>query len=204
MTFSKEITQNEMIGWKWNQSYASLPELLFSHEKPTPVADPKAVLINYPLAKSLGLEINDTNITEIIRQLSGCEVPEGTAPIAQAYMGHQFGYLNMLGDGRAILLGEHITPDGKSFDIHLKGSGPTKYSRRGDGRATLSACLREYMISEAMFHLGIPTSRSLAVMATGEPVYRETVQDGGVLTRVMSSHIRVGTFEYATRHLEKV
>ena len=203
MAFTEENTITETIGWNWRQTYAGLPETMFSRENPTPVNAPVAVLLNYPLASTLGLTFHDKNLEEITLQLSGSMIAAGSEPIAQAYMGHQFGYINMLGDGRAILLGEHVTPEGKSVDIHLKGSGPTKYSRRGDGRATLSACLREYIISEAMFQLGIPTSRSLAVMATGEPVYREQVHDGGILTRVMSSHIRVGTFEYATRHLDK-
>ena len=190
-------------GWRLEHSYADLPKALFSRNMPTPVQKPEAVLINFPLAKELGLEFSPGNKEEITRILSGNTLPEGADPIAQAYMGHQFGYPNMLGDGRAILLGEQITPDGKRFDIQLKGPGITQYSRRGDGRATLSAMLREYLISEAMHHLGIPTTRSLAVIATGEPVYRETISEGAVLTRVAASHIRVGTFEYATRHLPK-
>jgi uncharacterized protein YdiU (UPF0061 family) len=185
------------------QSYLQLPEVLFSRVMPTPVKAPQAVLVNYPLSTSLGFNIAEADLGEITATLSGNAVPQDSNPIAQAYMGHQFGYPNMLGDGRAILLGEQIAPSGKRYDIQLKGAGPTPYSRRGDGRATLSACLREYIISEAMYHLGIPTSRSLAVVATGEPVYRESVMDGGVLTRVMASHLRVGTFEFATRHLDK-
>lgn len=190
------------IGWQLGKSYAMLPSSLFSYVTPTPVQQNTPVLINYPLAELLGLKINTENIELFSKQLSGNILALGSIPISQAYMGHQFGYPNMLGDGRAILLGEQTTPSGEIVDVQLKGAGPTPYSRRGDGRATLSACLREYIFSEAMYHLGIPTSRSLAVLASGEPVYREQVQDGGVLTRVMSSHIRVGTFEYASRHLE--
>ncbi len=196
-------SEGPSIGWHFSNTYMGLPEALFSKNQPTPVARPTALLINYPLAKDLGLDINNGNLIAVTSQLAGNALPEGSYPIAQAYMGHQFGYLNMLGDGRAILLGEQLTPKGQRFDIQLKGAGPTQYSRRGDGRATLGACLREYIISEAMHHLGIPTSRSLAVVSTGEQVYREQLQGGGVLTRIMSSHIRVGTFEFATRHLEK-
>ena len=184
-------------------SYTQLPGVLFSRIKPTPVAKPEAVLINYSLARELGLHFNHEKIVSITQIFSGNELPQGADPIAQAYMGHQFGYPNMLGDGRAILLGEQIAPYGKRVDIQLKGPGITKYSRRGDGRATLSAMLREYIISEAMHHLGISSTRSLAVIATGEPVYRETINEGAILTRVAASHIRVGTFEFATRHLPK-
>jgi serine/tyrosine/threonine adenylyltransferase len=190
-------------GWQLEQSYTTLPASLYSLVTPTPVKSNIAVLFNQSLANDLGLHANEDNMDVFCRQLAGNILPEGSNPIAQAYMGHQFGYPNMLGDGRAILLGEQVAPNNKRYDIQLKGAGPTPYSRRGDGRATLSACLREYIISEAMFQLGIPTSRSLAVIATGEPVYRESVQDGGVLTRVMSSHLRVGTFEFASRHLDK-
>jgi uncharacterized protein YdiU (UPF0061 family) len=196
-------TIKNSIGWQFKHSYTQLPEPLFARVIPTPVKRPKAVLVNYALAEVLGLKFLKSELAEIAETLSGNEVPPGADPIAQAYMGHQFGYPNMLGDGRAILLGEQITPTGKRFDIQLKGPGITKYSRSGDGRATLSAMLREYIISEAMHHLGIPTTRSLAVIATGEPVYRETIQEGAVLTRVAASHIRVGTFEFAARHLPK-
>jgi serine/tyrosine/threonine adenylyltransferase len=191
------------IGWNFDNSYLNLPELLYKKVLPTPVSKPRPILINYPLAKDLGLNITQGNISQITKILGGNELPPGAAPLAQAYMGHQFGYPNMLGDGRAILLGEHLLTTGKRFDIQLKGSGPTQYSRRGDGRATLSAMLREYLISEAIHNLGIPSTRSLAVIATGDPVYREQINEGAVLTRVASSHIRVGTFEFATRHLTK-
>ncbi len=195
------LSVEKCIGWQLEHSYAGLPGQLFSETTPTPVAKPEAVLLNHTLANDLGLEFEEENNATITGILSGNALPEGAFPIAQAYMGHQFGYPNMLGDGRAILLGEQITPTGKRFDIQLKGTNITQYSRRGDGRATLSAMLREYLISEAMHYLGIATTRSLAVVATGEPVYRETIQDGAVLTRVAASHIRVGTFEYASRHL---
>lgn len=190
------------IGWTLEDSYTQLPTILFSAVKPTGVKGSKPVCINYRLAEELGLLFTPDNLDAVATQLVGNTIPECANPIAQAYMGHQFGYPNMLGDGRAILLGEQITPLGKRVDVQLKGSGATPYSRRGDGRATLSACLREYIISEAMFALGIPTSRSLAVIATNEPVYREQLHEGAVLTRIMSSHIRVGTFEFASRHLD--
>ena len=197
------ISGDTTIGWKFKNTYAGLPGVLFSQNLPTPVAQPAPVIINYTLANELGLNINPHNLPDLTLQLSGNALPPGSCPIAQAYMGHQFGYLNLLGDGRTILLGEQEAPGGQLFDVQLKGSGPTKYSRRSDGRATLSACLREYIISEAMHHLGIPTSRGLAVVASGEPVYRELPQEGGLLTRIMQSHIRVGTFEFATRHLDR-
>jgi uncharacterized protein YdiU (UPF0061 family) len=155
------------------------------------------VLFNDTLAKELGVESDARTDVEWASLLSGNTLPPGSEPIAQAYAGHQFGHFNMLGDGRAILLGELLGLDGRRSDLQLKGSGRTPFSRRGDGRATLSSMLREYLVSEAMHHLGIPTSRSLAVVATGESVYRERTHEGAVLTRVASSHIRVGTFEYA-------
>jgi uncharacterized protein YdiU (UPF0061 family) len=157
------------------------------------------LLFNGVLAQQLGLGalLNDSDTTA--QWLGGKQVPPGANPLAQAYAGHQFGHFTMLGDGRAILLGEHISPSGQMLDIQLKGSGRTPYSRQGDGRATLSAMLREYLISEAMYGLGIPTSRSLAVVLTGDGVRREHIQHGAVLTRVAASHLRVGTFEYARR-----
>jgi uncharacterized protein YdiU (UPF0061 family) len=191
------------MGWRLEHSYATLPQPLFSRVKPTPVQKPQAVLFNQRLAQVLGLSATKDTMEELASMLGGNTLPPGAEPIAQAYMGHQFGYPNMLGDGRAILLGEQLIPNGLRFDIQLKGSGITRYSRRGDGRATLYSMLREYIISEAMHHLGIPTTRSLAVVATGEPVYREAEHEGAVLTRVAASHIRVGTFEYASAHLPK-
>lgn len=191
--------------FNFNTSYQSLGESFFEWVKPTPVQAPHLLLFNHSLAKELGLTLNVANNKDgtVEQILSGNKLTEGSQPMAQAYAGHQFGYFTMLGDGRAILLGEHITHAHQRFDIQLKGSGPTPYSRRGDGRATLKAMLREYLISEAMHGLGIPTSRSLAIVTTGEKVYREEIQDGAVLTRVMQSHIRVGSFEYVNHYLTK-
>lgn len=187
--------------FQFNHSYQSLGEAFFKKVLPTPVGAPALLLFNHSLAFELGVnqELNQSVLAAI---LSGNQLAAGSTPIAQAYAGHQFGYFTMLGDGRAILLGEHISPDGKRWDIQLKGAGPTPYSRRGDGRATLRAMLREYLISEAMHGLGIPSSRSLAVVITGEKVFREEIQAGAVLTRIMKSHIRVGTFEYARQFLK--
>lgn len=184
-------------GWHFDNSYARLPVSFFASVKPTPVSSPKIVMINESLAASLGLHVEALQNREGLAVLSGNRIPEGAAPLAQAYAGHQFGHLNMLGDGRALLIGEHIAPSGERVDIQLKGAGRTPYSRRGDGRAALGPMLREYIISEAMVGLGIPTTRSLAVVSTGEPVYRETLLPGAILTRVAASHIRVGTFQFA-------
>lgn len=180
--------------WKFDNSYIYLPEKLFSKQKPSAVREPKMEVFNYALAEGLGLK--NVDLENEVETFAGNRIPQGANPIAQAYAGHQFGYFTMLGDGRAILLGEHMTPSGERFDIQLKGSGLTPYSRGGDGRAALGPMLREYIISEAMYALGIPTTRSLAVVSTGEPVYRETVLPGAILTRVAASHIRVGTFQY--------
>ncbi|MFP3389522.1 protein adenylyltransferase SelO [Brevibacillus sp. SIMBA_040] len=182
-------------GWNFDNSYASLPTTFFTKITPNPVGSPQVIMLNEPLAAALGLNVQ--GLEQAADVLAGNETPEGAFPLAQAYAGHQFGHFTMLGDGRALLLGEQITPKGERFDIQLKGSGRTPYSRRGDGKAALGPMLREYIISEAMFGLGIPTTRSLAVVTTGEPIYRETVQPGAVLTRVAASHIRVGTFQYA-------
>lgn len=180
--------------FNFDHSYLSLPAIFYSRVGPAVVPEPKMVILNNDLKKELELEADDDELLTLI--LAGNHIPGNSAPIAQAYAGHQFAHFTMLGDGRAILLGEHITRGNKRFDIQLKGSGQTPYSRRGDGKATFRAMLREYLFSEAIHYLGIPTSRSLAVVATGEPVYREVVNKGAVLTRVMNSHIRVGTFEY--------
>lgn len=188
--------QSTSVGWNFDNSYARLPETFYASVKPTPVRSPRMVVWNAALAETLGLQSDMLEDHIGAAFLSGNQLPEGAEPIAQAYAGHQFGYFTMLGDGRAILLGEQIAPDGKRYDIQLKGSGQTPYSRRGDGRAALGPMLREYIISEAMHALGIPTTRSLAVVATGEPVFRETTLPGAILTRVATSHIRVGTFEY--------
>ncbi|MBO1627069.1 protein adenylyltransferase SelO [Bacillus arachidis] len=194
MEKKKELKE---AGWNFDNSYARLPEPFFANLSPTPVRSPKLVILNDSLATSLGLSIEELKNEEGLAMLAGNKVPEGASPLAQAYAGHQFGHFNMLGDGRALLISEHISPSGKRFDIQLKGSGRTPYSRRGDGRAALGPMLREYIISEAMHALGIPTTRSLAVVSTGELIIRETALPGAILTRVASSHIRVGTFQYA-------
>lgn len=184
-------------GWNLDNSYAHLPTSFFTAIHPTKVHTPKLIILNHPLAASLGLSIDYLNSEIGVQVLAGNQIPEGAIPLAQAYAGHQFGYFTMLGDGRATMLGEQITPEGERFDIQLKGAGETPYSRGGDGRAALGPMLREYIISEAVHALGIPTTRSLAVSTTGELVYRETEEKGAILTRVASSHIRVGTFQYA-------
>jgi uncharacterized protein YdiU (UPF0061 family) len=189
--------------FNFDNSYLKLPQGLFTEVAPSPVSKPKVVLFNSALADELGLTIKDIPEQLLAAYFSGNTIIEGSQPIAQAYAGHQFGYFNKLGDGRAILLGEHLTPNGKRFDVQLKGSGITPYSRNGDGRATLSSMLREYVISEAMFFLGIPTTRSLVVVSTGETVRREDEFPGAVLTRIASSHIRVGTFEYVRQFHSK-
>ena len=195
----KDFDMTNQIGWNFDNSYSRLPETFFSKVNPAPVQAPKVAIYNVALAKSLGLQSDLLQSKQGIEELAGNDLPDGAEPIAQAYGGHQFGYFNMLGDGRAILLGEQITPSGERFDIQLKGPGRTPYSRGGDGRAALGPMLREYIISEAMYSLGIPTTRSLAVVTTGESVYRETELPGAILTRVASSHIRVGTFQYAAK-----
>ncbi|WP_430727203.1 protein adenylyltransferase SelO [Tumebacillus amylolyticus] len=186
-------------GWNFDNSYARLPQTFFTSHNPTPVRAPKLVILNHPLATSLGLDIQALQSEDGVAVFAGDRVPEGSAPLAQAYAGHQFGHFTKLGDGRALLISEQITPAGERFDIQLKGGGWTPYSRGGDGRAALGPMLREYIISEAMHALGIPTTRSLAVVATGEKVIRETYLPGAVLTRVASSHLRVGTFQYAAK-----
>ncbi len=190
------------LGFRFDNSYTSLPEKFFVNTNPVPVSHPTVCLFNNELAKEIGLNIDTVKDADIISKIfSGNVIPDGAIPISQAYAGHQFGHFTMLGDGRAILLGEHITGKHKRIDIQLKGAGQTPFSRRGDGRATLRSMLREYLISEAMHALNIPSSRSLAVITTGEKVYREEIHDGAVLTRLASSHIRVGTFEYVRNFL---
>jgi uncharacterized protein YdiU (UPF0061 family) len=189
-----------MSGWRLEHTYANLPQLFYSAAAPATVREPRLVAFNRPLATSLGLEPDVLDSPEGAAIFAGNALPEGGRPIAQAYAGHQFGNFTALGDGRAILLGEQITPCGDRVDIQLKGAGQTRFSRRGDGRAALGPMLREYIISEAMHALGIPTTRSLAVVTTGEPVYREGVLEGAVLTRVAASHIRVGTMQWAAGH----
>ena len=186
----------EHSGFKFDNSFAELASVLYQKQRPENVKNPSLLLLNNELTKTLGLnpEILEKEGAEF---LSGNSIYAASEPIAQAYAGHQFGGFNILGDGRAILLGEHITPENKRVDIQLKGSGKTAYSRSGDGRAALGPMLREYIISEAMYALGIPTTRSLAVVKTGEIVYRDDAYPGAVLTRVAYSHIRVGTFQFA-------
>jgi len=183
--------------WNFDNSYTHLPKLFFSFTNPTPVESPKLVAFNKSLSDALGLNTQALQSDEGASELAGNKLPVGAQPIAQAYAGHQFGHFTMLGDGRAVLLGEQVTPQEERFDVQLKGSGRTPYSRGGDGRAAIGPMLREYIISEAMFALGIPTTRSLAVVTTGEKVYREAVLPGAILTRVADSHLRVGTFQYA-------
>lgn len=194
-----EKMKRDAFGWNLDASYAGLPQLFFTSLKPTPVRSPNLVIFNVPLAEYLGFNDKHLQSEEGVAMLSGNEIPDGAFPLAQAYAGHQFGHFTMLGDGRALLLGEQITPHGDRFDIQFKGSGRTPYSRRGDGLAALGPMLREYIISEAMHALGIPTTRSLAVVTTGESIIREKIQPGAILTRVAASHIRVGTFEYASK-----
>jgi len=186
-----------MLAWQFDNTYARLPERMFARAMPAPVREARCIIANHALAEELGLDLRAVTEQELASALAGQVLPAGADPIAQAYAGHQFGGFTMLGDGRAILLGEHITPQGKRVDIQLKGSGQTPYSRRGDGLAALGPMLREHIMGEAMHALGIPTSRSLAVVTTGEPVLRESVRRGAILVRVASSHIRVGTFQYA-------
>ena len=181
----------------FDNSYARLPEALFARLPPTPVSAPRLLRLNTALATELGLDPAWLASPAGVAMLAGNHVPPGAEPIAQAYSGHQFGHFSpSLGDGRAILLGEVVTPAGERRDIQLKGAGPTPFSRRGDGRAALGPVLREYIVAEAMAALGIPTTRALAAVATGDFVFREEALPGAVLTRVAASHIRVGTFQY--------
>lgn len=190
-------------GWRLDHSYSRLPALLHKPWHLTPVQTPRLVIFNRPLALSLGLDADALGSQDYAPVFAGNTPPPGAAPLAQAYAGHQFGNFTNLGDGRALLLGEQITPSGQRLDIQLKGSGATPYSRGGDGRAAIGPMLREYIISEAMFALGIPTTRSLAVAATGETVHRAEALQGAVLTRVAASHIRIGTFEFLAAHEDR-
>ncbi|GEP42851.1 protein adenylyltransferase SelO [Brevifollis gellanilyticus] len=194
------ISPSSPAGWRFDHSYARLPEVFHEAVEPSSVREPKMIVFNDRLAAELGLDAGLANHPALF---AGNETAPGGRWLAQAYAGHQYGHFTMLGDGRALLLGEHLTPKDERFDIQLKGPGPTPFSRRGDGRAALGPMLREYIISEAMHALGIPTTRSLAVVTTGEVVYREGTMRGAVLTRVAASHIRVGTFEYAAARHEK-
>ncbi|OAS22744.1 protein adenylyltransferase SelO [Paenibacillus oryzisoli] len=196
----EESMEKQHTGWNFDNSYARLPQFFFTQVNPTPGRAPKLIVLNEAVAEALGLNASALRGEEGVATLAGNHIAEGSIPLAQAYAAHQFGHFNMLGDGRAILLGEQITPRGERVDVQLKGSGRTPYSRRGDGRAALGPMLREYIISEAMVGLGIPTTRSLAVVTTGDVIYRETELPGAVLTRVAASHIRVGTFQYAAQY----
>ncbi len=190
------LIESTETGWRFDNTYTRLPDVFYVRQDPVPVREPRMVVFNHTLAEALGLEAKALAGAQGVPFFAGNQLPSGAEPIAQAYAGHQFGHFTMLGDGRAVLLGEHITPEDNRVDIQLKGSGQTPFSRGGDGRATLGSMLREYIISEAMHALDIPTTRSLAVVTTGESVFRETRLEGAVLTRVAASHIRVGTFQY--------
>ena len=190
------LTQSDTNGFYFDNSYLQLPSIFYQKQQPSPVKNPKIVLFNESLAIELGLNA-DVLKNQGAQFLAGNLLFNNSEPIAQAYAGHQFGHFNRLGDGRAILLGEHIAPNNQRLDIQLKGAGRTPYSRSGDGRAALAPMMREYIISEAMHALGIATTRSLAVTTTGETVYRDAAYSGAVLTRVAASHIRVGTFQFA-------
>ncbi|RTE10137.1 protein adenylyltransferase SelO [Paenibacillus whitsoniae] len=194
----RQNTTSQDAGWNFDNSYARLPGSLYTRLNPTPVREPQLILVNDALAVSLGLNVEAMRSAEASAVFAGNEIPEGAEPLAQAYAGHQFGHFRLLGDGRALLLGEQITPEGERVDIQLKGAGQTPYSRTYDGRAALGPMLREYIISEAMHGLGIPTTRSLAVAATGESIRRETELPGAVLTRIAASHLRVATFQYVS------
>ncbi len=181
----------------FDNSYAALPERFFARVRPAPVASPRLIKLNRKLAGELRLDADWLASEDGVRVLAGQTVPDEADPIATAYAGHQFGnFVPQLGDGRAILLGEVVDRDGRRRDLQLKGSGRTPFSRGGDGRAAIGPVLREYIVSEAMAALGIPTTRSLAAVLTGETVMRETPLPGAVLTRIASSHIRIGTFQF--------
>ena len=187
-------------GWNLQSSYTQISDKLFSELKPDAVTNPSTVIVNNELAEKLGLNLKGISEEDLSNLFSGNSLPHGSKPFAQAYAGHQFGQFTILGDGRAHIIGEQVTPAGEIFDIQYKGSGRTPYSRGGDGKAALGPMLREYLISEAMYYLGIPTTRSLAVVETGEKVYREVPLKGSILTRVASSHIRIGTFQFLAAH----
>ncbi|ERJ19426.1 putative ACR protein [Salinisphaera shabanensis E1L3A] len=187
-----------------DNTYARLPGEFYAHAAPTAVAAPRLLRLNRPLADQLGLDAQALEGSAGVEILSGNRVPKGAEPLAMAYAGHQFGNFSpTLGDGRAVLLGEITDRNGARRDIQLKGAGPTPFSSRGDGRAALGPVIREYVVSEGMAGLGIPTTRALAMVATGESVFRMGAEPGGVLTRVAASHVRVGTFEYFSRRGNK-
>src|SRR5690242_3072561 len=190
-------TPTSLALFRFDNTYARNLDGFYVPWKPAAASAPRMLRFNDSLARELGLDAEALNSAYGARVFSGAEVPAGAEPIAQAYAGHQFGdFVPQLGDGRAVLLGEVVDVAGKRFDLQLKGSGRTRFSRGGDGRAALGPVIREYIVSEAMAALGIPTTRSLAVVLTGENVMRERALPGGILTRVASSHLRVGTFQY--------
>ena len=191
------------MNWNFNNSYSKLPNTFKEHIEPVTVKNPEIVLINQDLAEELNLDFNKIDKKELSVLFTGNDLPEGSNSIAQAYAGHQFGHFTMLGDGRAVLIGEHLTKNNERYDVQFKGSGKTAFSRNGDGRAALGPMLREYIISEAMHNLNIPSTRSLAVAKTGEKIMRDTSFQGAILTRVASSHIRVGTFQYVAARNKK-
>jgi len=193
---SNSNTDINKVGWSFDNTYSKLPNDLLVKQTPVPVKSPKLVILNENVSKDLNLDFTNISEENLSQIFSGNLLPLGSDSIAQAYAGHQFGHFTMLGDGRAVLMGEHLSEKKERYDIQFKGSGKTPFSRGGDGRAALGPMLREYIISEAMHGLGIATTRSLAVVKTGENVMRETYLPGAVLTRVASSHIRVGTFQY--------
>ena len=192
-----------IVNWNFDNSYSRLSDTFKENIEPVPVKNPEIVIFNSALAKELNLDFTKINKNELSNLFSGNVLPNGSRSIAQAYAGHQFGHFTMLGDGRAILIGEHLTTNKKRYDIQFKGSGKTSFSRNGDGRAALGPMLREYIVSEAMHNLNIPTTRSLAVVKTGEKIFRDTPLQGAILTRVASSHIRVGTFQYVAAREKK-
>ena len=188
------VTNN--IDWNFNNTYLKLPKDMLSKQNPDPVKNPAIVIINHDLSNHLNINLKSLDDKYLASVFSGNLLPNGSETFSMAYAGHQFGHFTVLGDGRAITIGEHFNKKNQGYEIQFKGSGKTKYSRNGDGKAALGPMLREYIISEAMHYLNIPTTRSLAVIKTGEKVKRETELNGAILTRVASSHIRVGTFQY--------
>ncbi len=191
------------INWNFENTYSKLSNSFKQNIDPVPVKNPQLVLFNEKLGSELNLDFSKISKKDLSEIFSGNSLPEGSNSIAQAYAGHQFGHFTMLGDGRAVLIGEHLSKNNKKYDIQFKGSGKTAFSRNGDGRAALGPMLREYIVSEAMNGLKIPTTRSLAVVKTGEDIIRETSLPGAILTRVASSHIRVGTFQYIAARQKK-
>ena len=191
------------IGWKFDNTYSNLSESMLSKLNPTPVKTPELVLFNHNLSKEIDLDFSQIDNKELALIFSGNQLPEGSETIAQAYAGHQFGYFTILGDGRALTIGEHLDRNKNRYDIQFKGSGKTPYSRNGDGKGTLKSMLREYIVSEAMYNLKINTTRSLAILGTGEKIQRTGYEKGGILVRVAKSHIRVGTFQLARLSKQK-